>query len=85
MNISLTAELDDFVRGQVEAGLYHSASEVVREGLRLLKLREEIRPLRLEELRKKIAVGIEELDRGEVVGMEELFNELRSSQGEPAK
>jgi antitoxin ParD1/3/4 len=69
----------------VETGLYHSASEVVREGLRLLKEREEIRQLRLQELRKKIAAGIEELDRGEVVGMEELFNELRAPQSEPAK
>ena len=57
MNISLTPELDDFVRRQVESGLYHSSSEVIRDGLRLLKDREEIRQLRLEELRKKIAVG----------------------------
>jgi antitoxin ParD1/3/4 len=78
MNVSLTPELDDFIRLQVETGLYQSASEVVRDGLRLLMDREQIRRLRIDELRKKIAIGIEELDRGESVGMEELFHELRA-------
>jgi len=36
MNVSLTAELDDFIQTQVESGMYGSASEVVRDGLRLL-------------------------------------------------
>lgn len=36
MNVSLTPELEKFVQGKVESGLYHSASEVIREGLRLL-------------------------------------------------
>ena len=37
MNVSLTPELERFVQGRVESGLYNNASEVVREGLRLLK------------------------------------------------
>ena len=80
MNVSLTPELDDFVRRQVESGLYHSSSEVIRDGLRMLKEREEIRQFRLEELRKKIAVGLADLDRGDVVGMDEVFDELRREQ-----
>ncbi len=36
MNVSLTPELDEFVNAKVSSGLYNSASEVVREGLRLL-------------------------------------------------
>lgn len=43
MNISLTAELERFVAAKVESGLYNNASEVVREGLRLLKEHDEIR------------------------------------------
>ncbi len=85
MNISLTPELDDFVRHQVETGLYQSASEVVRDGLRLLMDRQEIRKLRFDELRKKIAIGIEELDRDESVDMDELFRELRTLQDEPGQ
>jgi antitoxin ParD1/3/4 len=43
MNVSLTPELERFVDGKVESGLYNNASEVVREGLRLLKEHDEIR------------------------------------------
>jgi len=65
MNISLTPELAGFVKDQVESGMYHSASEVIREGLRLLLHQKQDRQTRLEELRRQIAVGLEQLDRGE--------------------
>ena len=51
MNVSLTPELEKFVDGKVESGLYNNASEVVREGLRLLKEHDD--------LRKKYAAQIE--------------------------
>jgi putative addiction module CopG family antidote len=41
MNVSLTAELEELVNEKVRCGLYHTASEVVREALRLLKLRDD--------------------------------------------
>lgn len=40
MNVSLTDKLEDFVNRLVSEGRYRSASEVVREGLRLLEIRE---------------------------------------------
>jgi antitoxin ParD1/3/4 len=43
MNVSLTPELEKFVAGKVESGLYNNASEVIREGLRLLKEHDEVR------------------------------------------
>ncbi|OFV93286.1 MAG: hypothetical protein A3H95_05720 [Acidobacteria bacterium RIFCSPLOWO2_02_FULL_64_15] len=43
MNVSPTPELDRFVQDKVESGLYNNASEVVREGLRLLKEHDEVR------------------------------------------
>lgn len=49
----------------VDTGLYQSQSEVIREGLRLLKEREDLRKIRLEELRKDIQIGIDQLERGE--------------------
>ena len=67
MNVSLTPELEELISRKVESGLYSSASEVVREALRLLQQRDEQREAMLEELRKKIQVGIEQVERGEVV------------------
>jgi antitoxin ParD1/3/4 len=66
MNISLTQELENYVTEKVESGLYHSASEVIRDGLRLLKQRDELHQSRLAELRKDIAIGIDQADRGQV-------------------
>jgi antitoxin ParD1/3/4 len=66
MNISLTREFENYVTQKVESGLYHSASEVIRDGLRLLKQRDELHQSRLAELRKDIAVGIDQADRGQV-------------------
>lgn len=40
MNVSLTSELERYVREKVDSGLYNSASEVVREALRLLVARD---------------------------------------------
>jgi antitoxin ParD1/3/4 len=42
MNVSLPAAMEEFVRQKVEIGDYETASEVVREGLRLLKQRDEV-------------------------------------------
>src|SRR5579872_4063032 len=65
MNISLTPELVELVNDKVTSGMYHTASEVIREGLRLLQEQDEIRRIRLEELRKEIATGTQQLERGE--------------------
>jgi antitoxin ParD1/3/4 len=66
MNVSLTPELEQYVNGKVQSGLYHSASEVVRAGLRLLKEKDEIHQKKLRELRREIQVGIDQAERGEV-------------------
>jgi len=62
MNISLTPQLEDLVKRKVESGLYGSASEVMREALRLLEERDRRHALRIEELRAEIKKG---LDSGE--------------------
>lgn len=77
MNVSLTPKLRKLVNEKVKSGLYQSASEVMREALRLLEERDEVRRLRLEELKRKIAKGIAQADRGEFVDGEEVFRELR--------
>ncbi len=63
MNVSLTPELEKFVDRKVESGLYNNASEVVREGLRLLKEHDEIRL----KWREQIERGWLQAQRGELV------------------
>ena len=64
MNVSLTPELEALVDQKVASGLYQSASEVVREGLRLLAEKDAIRKERLKALQGDVADGIAQLDRG---------------------
>lgn len=65
MNISLTNELEEFVREKVASGRYLTASEVVREALRLLEERDRLHELRLKQLQGDINLGLEQLERGE--------------------
>lgn len=77
MNVSLTLELEKLVSDEVKSGRYKSASEVVREGLRLIRLREE----KLKMLRREIDKGVKSLKRGEGIeyhSVKELFDDVRS-------
>ena len=78
MNVNLTPELENLVQNKVKTGRYNSASEVVREALRLLEERDQILVLRREELRKKITEGLDSLRRGEGVDGEEVFDRLEA-------
>ena len=81
MNISLTPELAKFVKKEVKSGLYQTASEVVRAGLRRLKEDQPVRlpraPRTLAELEAQMLQSIDRLDRGEGVDGEEVFRRLR--------
>lgn len=70
MNVSLTPELESLVNNKVKTGLYNSASEVVREALRLLEEQDRIREIRLGELRKEIMKGVEDIRAGRYVELE---------------
>jgi len=77
MNVNLGPVFDQFVAEMLGSGLYQSQSEVLREGLRLLKEREDLKRLRLAELRKEISRGVEQADRGEFVGGPQTFAKIR--------
>jgi len=62
MNVSLTPELERLVSRKVASGSYGSASEVVREALRLLADRDEARKAQLDELRSAVSLGFRQLD-----------------------
>jgi antitoxin ParD1/3/4 len=77
LNVSLTPALEQFVQSRVASGLYQTASEVVREGLRMLEERERARDAALEELRAKIRRGADQADCGELLDGEAVFEEIR--------
>jgi len=65
MNVSLTPELEKFVAGKVESGRYTSASEVVREALRLLEEHDRSRTAQIAAFNKELGHRLASLDRGE--------------------
>jgi antitoxin ParD1/3/4 len=71
----------------VNSVIVRTQSEILREGLRLLKEKEELKQLRFAELRKEIATGSAEADRGEFVDGEQIFAAIRkrSAQRKRAK
>lgn len=74
MNVSLTPELERFVQGKVESGLYNNASEVVREGLRLLKEHDEMRA----RWREQVERGWIQAQAGQVVDGPRAMAEIKS-------
>ncbi|HEX4757917.1 MAG TPA: type II toxin-antitoxin system ParD family antitoxin [Terracidiphilus sp.] len=67
MNVSLTPELDKFVARKVESGRYTSASEVVREALRLLEEHDRARSAQIAAFNQEVGSRLASLDRGEYV------------------
>jgi len=63
-NVVLTDSQARFVEQMVHAGRYQNASEVMREGLRLVQTREAEQAARLAAMREAVAVGISDIDAG---------------------
>lgn len=76
---SVGTRFEEFIRRQVRSGRFASASEVVREGLRLMEEREAEREARLEALRADIASGRES---GPGIPAEEVFAQARERIGQ---
>lgn len=70
-NISLTAEQDAFVEQVVRKGEYQNASEAVRDALRALQQRRREDALKLKSLRAQVRAGVDALDRGEFVEVDD--------------
>ena len=81
MTISLTPMLQRFVTTRVGSGRYQSASEVVREGLRLLEQQERLRNAEMSTLRRKVAAGLDQARRGELLDGEQVFADLEARRG----
>jgi antitoxin ParD1/3/4 len=70
-NISLTAEQDAFIESIVKAGEYQDASEAVRDALHVLQQHRREDALKLKALRTQIKAGVDALDRGDFVEVDD--------------
>ncbi|NTW10743.1 MAG: type II toxin-antitoxin system ParD family antitoxin [Chlorobiaceae bacterium] len=62
INVNLTPQLEEMVRQKVKSGMYTSASEVVREALRLMQDKERYHTVKIDQLRQDIRDGIQSGD-----------------------
>ena len=85
MNISLTPELEQFVQDKVRSGMYTSASEVVRESLRLLHTYDDLQTQRIKQLNQAIDVGLQQLSNGNKIPAQESYNRLKKKIDKIAK
>ena len=69
-NVNLTPHLASFIDASVASGRYQNASEVVREGLRLLEHHQHEQTLKLERLREAVRIGDEAVERGDYRDLE---------------
>ncbi len=76
MNVSLTPELEKLVQKKVSSGRYNSASEVVREALRLLEQQDKLRDAQLKQFRSRLDRGLASLKEGEGVDGERFLEDL---------
>jgi antitoxin ParD1/3/4 len=64
MNVSLSDEFVEFVESEIASGEYGTASEVVRDALRVLKRERAARDEKLAVLRRELAIGLEQAQSG---------------------
>jgi antitoxin ParD1/3/4 len=74
VNIELKSEQEQFIRSQIESGEYQTADDVISEAFKLLAARAH----KIDELRKKIAVGTAEIANGQITDGELVFERLQA-------
>lgn len=77
MNISLTPQLSKYVNKRVASGQYTSASELVRESLRLMQKQDAAKDW----LRREVMKGVRSAQRGPLIDGEAFFSKLLRDQG----
>ena len=70
MNIVLGPQWEAFINENLKTGRYQSASDVVLEGLRLLREEESHQPIALEDLRREVDKGLDALDQGNYLDLD---------------
>jgi antitoxin ParD1/3/4 len=78
MTVHLTPELERLIQDRLKSGRYGSASEIVRVALRLLEKHDRLQQVWAEDMREKIAEGLDQLNTGERWDGEQVFDELEA-------
>ncbi|WP_013320827.1 type II toxin-antitoxin system ParD family antitoxin [Gloeothece verrucosa] len=78
MNITLSPEQEQFIQSQIARGKYQNVEQVIKEALTILEIiNQENDQKRLEELKAKIAMGLEDVKQGKVTDGELVFERLQ--------
>lgn len=80
MNVNLSTVFEDYIKQQLDSGMYNNASEVIREALRLKMQQDEVYQAKLEALRQAIDDGI---NSGDLIplDMSSIIEEARENAG----
>ena len=85
MTITVTPELEAFIRERVASGRFDTVSDVVHEGLKLLEVREHEREAALADVRREIEIGLEQAKTGQLRDGEAFFAELEQKRPSPSQ
>ncbi|HEY3763396.1 MAG TPA: type II toxin-antitoxin system ParD family antitoxin [Verrucomicrobiae bacterium] len=77
MTVTLTSEQEQFISQQLQSGHYRSVDDVIAQSLAVLRTQEEFIRDNVSELREKIAVGLQQIGRGETVDGRKAIQDLR--------
>jgi len=77
MSILLSPQHEQFVLSKIQSGRYADVDEVIAVAFQLLEEQEQEYTLWLEETRKKVEIGLEEIERGSVLDTEVVINQLK--------
>jgi len=78
MNVSLTPELEKYVHDKVNGGMYTSASEVVRESLRVMHSFEDLQKKRIQELDDSIAISMQQIQHGQKIAGDVSYKKMKN-------
>jgi antitoxin ParD1/3/4 len=81
MSLSLQPETERLIEEKVQSGEYNSADEVVRSALCALAKEDQEYAIRVEALRGEIQKGLDELDAGRGVPIDEAFSRIKLRRG----
>ena len=73
MNIQLKPEQEKFIQKKIASGEYSNANDVISQAFKLLEARE----IKIKELKDKIAIGTEQIAKGQITDGEIVFERLQ--------